>query len=336
MLYSCAKLLLFTQDPESVHARAMRALESPLLCRWLKIVMGAAPRRPVELWGLKFRNCVGLAAGFDKNGTALAAWEAFGFGFVEVGTATPAFQSGNPQPRLFRFPAQRALVNSMGFPNDGVRGIAARLAAFKRTGAPRDMPVGLNIGRQRSTRNEEAVRDYLACLREGWEAADYFALNVSSPNTPGLRQLQSAEVLSRLLVTVRTERDQRAGGGPRKPLLVKVSPDLDDAGLAEVAGAVLASGIDGIIAGNTTLDHTALKVRVPLAGGLSGAPLRKASTRAVRRLHAEVGGRVPIIGCGGVFSREDVKEKLDAGASLVQLYTGFVFLGPRTVWRLVG
>jgi dihydroorotate dehydrogenase len=332
-LYPLLRTLAFkTTDAEWIHDAAMALLARARVVRLMRRLMPPAPSRPVSLWGLEFRNPVGLAAGFDKNAAALGAWAAMGFGFVEIGTVTPRPQHGNPKPRIHRFPAQRALVNSMGFPNDGAAAVASRLAAFHEPG----MPVGANLGKNRGTAIESAPDDYIACLRALHPFADYFVLNISSPNTPGLRHLQDASALRALLEPLAAERNAIAAGEDTypKPLLVKIAPDLDDAQVRAIVDAALDARIDGIVATNTTTDHSALPASIPLAGGLSGRPLRDQSTRIIRLIRDAAGDALPIIGCGGVFTRDDLQEKLDAGASLVQVYTGFVYEGPLVAHHL--
>lgn len=323
-LYPAIRSILFTQDPEFIHDVALVALRHPLAAKTLRSLLPPPPFCPVTLWGLQFRNPVGLAAGFDKNAVALPAWDAMGFGFVEVGTVTPRPQHGNPKPRIHRFPRQRALVNSMGFPNDGADAVAARLDAPRAA----DMPVGANLGKNRSTPLESAEDDYAACLRQLYPRADYFALNISSPNTPGLRHLQDPAAIRSLLQRITAERDALAADAGKKPILVKIAPDLDDAQVGEIVGAAQECAIDGLIATNTTVDHSALPNPIPLAGGLSGEPLLERSLRIVRAAKERSGGSLPIIGCGGVATREHFERMIEAGASLVQVYTGFVYQGP--------
>jgi dihydroorotate dehydrogenase len=276
---------------------------------------------------LRFKNAVGLAAGFDKDGEALPALAALGFGFIEVGTVTPRPQSGNPKPRLFRFPGQRALVNRLGFNNAGVEALARRLSRYP----PLGIPLGVNIGKNKDTPIERAGEDYLFCLEKLFDFADFFIVNVSSPNTPGLRSLQSAENLEPLLSSIRQKADALAVGkkGGECPLLfVKVSPD-EPAYEAMVETAVR-SGFDGIVATNTTRDRSGLPVGAPTEGGLSGGPLRDSSTEVLRKIARASKGRLILIGVGGIFRAEDAFEKVLAGASLVELYTGFVYGGPGT------
>ncbi len=324
----CVRPFLFRMDPERVHHFTMSWLQLgakfPDLLKWLL----GAPRyaRECEVFGLKFPNVVGLAAGFDKNALALPAWEAMGFGFIEAGTVTAKPQPGNAPPRLFRFPQQKAIINRMGFNNDGAEVVAQRLESLKKSGHWPRIPVGLNLGKSRVAPLEEAKSDYLISFERMFELADYFVLNVSSPNTPGLRKLQDRAALGALLGGV--QEANRAKPVP-KPLLLKIAPDLEFAQIEEILELVEQHALAGIIATNTTLDHSSVPNGDAFEGGLSGRPLRERSTEIVRFLCGRT--RVPVIGVGGIFDVESAKEKLDAGAVLIQLYTGFIFQGPRLV-----
>ncbi|KAA9331705.1 quinone-dependent dihydroorotate dehydrogenase [Hymenobacter busanensis] len=284
-----------------------------------------------EVFGLKFRNPIGLAAGFDKDARLVDELAALGFGHVEIGTVTPRPQPGNPTPRLFRLPTDRALINRMGFNNGGAAAAAERLR--KRSA---DIIIGGNIGKNKDTPNDTAAADYVACVEALHDVVDYFVVNVSSPNTPGLRQLQEREPLLALLRTVqRTNQAQRTA----RPLLLKIAPDLSNEQLDDIIGIVQEAGLSGVVATNTTIDRTGLQTPAGIveqlgAGGLSGAPLRNRATEVIRYLHTQSGGAFPIIGVGGIFSPADVQEKLAAGASLVQLYTGFIYEGPGVVQRM--
>lgn len=329
--------LFFRMDPERAHELAMRALAacsgSPALRGLLKAIAGRsdAPALAREVFGVRFPNPVGLAAGFDKNGVALRAWEALGFGFVEAGTITARAQPGNDRPRLFRFPEQRALVNRLGFNNRGADALAAHFSALRTAGQWPSIPVGINIGKSKITPLDQAVEDYLHSFRRLHAYADYVVVNVSSPNTPGLRQLQGREELSALLGALQAA--NRGLERPR-PLLVKIAPDLADGQIADVAALADEHALAGIVATNTTIDHSALPVdRRGETGGLSGAPLRARATAVVRLLASQT--RLPIIAVGGVDDAESAREKFDAGASLVQLYTGFVYGGPTIVREIV-
>ena len=272
---------------------------------------------------MNFRHRVGLAAGLDKNGIALSAWEALGFSFVEIGTVTAQAQLGNPRPRIFRYPNECALINRLGFNNEGAEVIANRLAELRDRGRWPGIPVGINIGKSRATPIESAVEDYLFSFRTLRAQADYVALNVSSPNTPGLRDLQGGQRLGELLGAINAERGNL-------PLLVKIAPDLESAALDEIISVCEANNVSGIIATNTTLDHSA--IAHDEEGGLSGAPLQKKSTAIVRQIANKT--KIPIIGCGGIFDAGSAREKIEAGAKLLQIYTGFIFRGPKLIREL--
>lgn len=338
-------LFAIGRDPEAIHQRVLGMLawisRSPGLTHALAVMAsrrGGPGGREREVFGLRFANPVGLAAGFDKNAVAVPALAALGFGFVEVGTVTRYAQPGNPRPRLFRLPADQALINRMGFNNAGAEAVAARLAGMSKV----DAPVGISLGKSKVTPLEEAVEDYLGSLATLYPYGDYFAVNVSSPNTPGLRDLQERDRLDGLLAALvgwLSERAATEGRARRKPLLVKVAPDLDENALDAVVEVCLARGADGLIAVNTTVSREGLSARTPEslwseAGGLSGAPLRERALAVVRHLHTQAGERLPIIGCGGIFTAEDARRMLDAGASLVQLYTGFIYEGPEIARRI--
>ncbi len=316
---------LFRMDPERIHEVTLSILADTPASTLLRM---ATPfvAKPVELWGLTFRNPVGLAAGFDKNSVALHAWNALGFGFVEVGTVTRLPQPGNPRPRVFRCPRENALINRLGFPNDGAEVIALRLAKYRDKHRPADFPIGVNIGRSKSTPLAEAEEDYLHTFKCLYDHGDFFVVNVSSPNTPGLRDLQRPEALRPILRSLKRHDEEVAG---HKPLLLKIAPDLSEEEILEILAVTDELAVDGIVATNTTTDHRG--VRRQEQGGLSGAPLKSRSTEVIRFISKETAGRLPIIGVGGVFTRDDYLEKIDAGASLVELYTGFVYEGPSVV-----
>ena len=321
---------LFTLDSERAHELGVDALAllgalTPV-CRLLERAMRLpAAARPVTVFGLKFPNAIGLAAGFDKNARAWPAAAALGFGHVEIGTVTALAQSGNPAPRMFRYPAQEAVINRMGFNNEGAEAVAARLAQQAPRGARR-IPLGVNLGKSKVADIERATEDYLASFARLADFADYLVLNVSSPNTPGLRQLQDESRLRELLGAVTAANRARATG--RVPLLLKIAPDLTWPQVDAVLGVIAEFALDGVIATNTTLARPGFFAGVNEAGGLSGAPVRRRSTEIVNYISRATGGRLPIIGVGGITDTAGAAEKLDAGATLVQVYTGMIFRGP--------
>jgi dihydroorotate dehydrogenase len=338
-LYSIVRPLLFALPPETAHRAVLHALAAaarlPGALPALRALAGhAEPALTVELWGRRFPNPLGVAAGLDKDGIALAGLLGLGCGFVEAGTVTPRPQPGNPRPRLFRLPAERALINRMGFNNAGAEALAGRLRTL-RAGWPGAM-VGVNLGKNRDTPLEAAAQDYVAALEAVYGLADYLVVNVSSPNTPGLRGLQAREGLRATLGAVAAARATRvAVGEPRVPILVKVAPELDEAALSDVVAEALAADVDGIVAANTTLDRAGLRSPARAeAGGLSGAPLRPMALRTVARLHRLAAGRLALVGVGGVASAEDAYALIRAGASLVQVYTGLVYEGPGLFRRI--
>ena len=314
----------------SVDAMALLGAVPPLcaaLAAWNRLP--ASRRRPVQAFGLSFPNAVGLAAGYDKNGRAWPAAAALGFGHVEIGTVTARPQPGNPQPRVFRFPREEAVINRLGFNNKGAEAVAARL--MRQPGpSQRAIPLGINIGKSRAADLEEAAQDYLASFSRLADLADYLVLNVSSPNTPGLRQLQDEARLRELLRTITGANRSRAArpGGRRVPLLLKISPDLNFSQVDAVLGVISDFSLDGVIATNTTLARPGPFAAAGQAGGLSGAPLCRRSTEMIHYLALATGGRLPIIGVGGITDAESAGEKLDAGATLIQVYTGLIYRGP--------
>jgi dihydroorotate dehydrogenase len=322
--------LLFSLDAETAHHGTMRLLgvasHFNVALRALRSFHPAT--KPTTLFGLNFPNPIGLAAGLEKNGVALPAWAALGFGFIEVGTVTAKAQPGNPKPRIFRLPEQQALINRLGFNNDGADAIANRLAALRKSGRWPAVPVGINIGKSRTTSLEQATDDYQYSFRLLRDFADYITLNVSSPNTPGLRELQEPEKLSELLYAI-----NKKAGTARKPLIVKISPDLSGAELKAILAVCEENGVSGIIATNTTLDHSSIPPPLDQAGGLSGAPLRNKSTALVREIAAR--SMIPVIAAGGIFDAESAQEKFYAGAALIQLYTGFVYRGPQLLREIM-
>ena len=289
-------------------------------------LIGVPRGRSVECFGLGFPNAVGLAAGMDKNGTALAAWPLLGFGFVEIGTITAHAQPGNPQPRLFRLPSQQALINRMGFNNEGAERVALRLERWKASGRWPKVPVGINLGKSRVTALEDAASDYAESFRRLQAYGDYFAVNVSSPNTPGLRQLQTADHLRGILRAIQRENTSS------KPVLVKLAPDLADDDIGAIVSAGEEEGAAGWIATNTTIDHRAVPRGKDQEGGLSGKPLQKRATDVVRMVCNSA--TRPVIGVGGISDEKSAREKLAAGAALVQIYTALVYEGPTLPRRL--
>ena len=330
-MYRALRPLLFAFEPESSRGLALRGLA----------LFGAlpGPARPLAgrrrcAMGIEFANPVGLAAGLDKDALALAGLARLGFGHLEVGTVTPRPQAGEPPPRLFRLRRARALINRMGFNNAGAPALAVRLARARARGWLACTPVGVSIGKNRQTPLEDAQRDYLACMDALHGAADYLSVNLSSPNTPGLRSLQETDRLRRLLAALKERQAQLAAGGRRRiPLAVKLAPDLSEEAIAAIAEELLAFEVDGVIAGNATLSRPSVvgMRHADEAGGLSGAPLAPLARRLVRGLHAVLGERLPIIGCGGVLAAADAQALLNAGASLVQIYTGLVYRGPNLI-----
>jgi dihydroorotate dehydrogenase len=332
--YALARPFLFGLDPEAAHALTLQTIaalqNTPAMCAW------SQPRiaDPVSVAGLKFPNRVGLAAGLDKNGRCIDGLGAMGFGFIEVGTVTPLAQPGNPKPRMFRLPEASALINRLGFNNDGLAAFVAhvqRAHSFRAAGGL----VGLNIGKNAATPIERAVDDYLLCLAGVHPHADYVTVNISSPNTQNLRQLQSDDALDGLLAALMERKAELDRHSPRPPvpLFLKIAPDLDEAQTAAIAAALRRHGVAGVIATNTTLarERVAGLRHGGEAGGLSGAPLAEASNRVIRRLRAELGAGFPIIGVGGVLTAADARAKREAGADLVQIYTGLIYRGPALV-----
>ncbi len=322
--------LLFSLDAETAHDLIIALLRGashvdPAL-RALNAFQPAP--KPKTVFGINFPNPIGLAAGLDKNGVALPAWAAMGFGFIEIGTVTAKAQQGNPKPRIFRFPEQQALINRLGFNNDGADAIASRLRKLRESGRwPGTCRVGINIGKSMVTPLAEATDDYLYSIRLLRDFADYIALNISSPNTPGLRELQKPAVLSRLLRAIRDE--NRAA----KPLIVKISPDLSSDELDGIIATCEQNEVAGIIATNTTLDHSSIPSTRDQAGGLSGAPLLEKSTALVRSVVAK--SRIPVIASGGITDAKSAREKFEAGAQLLQVYTGYIYRGPQLLREIM-
>jgi len=329
-MYKIFRRLLFSVDPEKIHAMVFGILRIKLRLPGFQSILKSLfqledRRLEKRLMGLTFKNPVGMAAGFDKDAKLIDVLFCLGFGFVEIGTLTPEPQAGNPKPRLFRLPKDQALINRMGFNNEGVQAAVGRLKKRKSS-----IIVGGNIGKNKSTPNESAYEDYVACFNALYEHVDYFVVNVSSPNTPGLRELQEKEPLQRLLKIVK---DLSLTKPLKKPVLLKIAPDLTQGQLDDIMEILKATGMDGVIATNTTLSRDGLATpdqdlgRVG-SGGLSGKPLAKRSTEVIRYLRAGLGGEYPIIGVGGIMSPQDALEKIEAGADLIQLYTGYIYEGP--------
>jgi len=336
-----ARRMLFRLDSERAHEMGVGAMAllgrfSPA-CRLLEAANRLSPslHRPVEAFGLKFPNAVGLAAGFDKNARAWPAAAALGFGHVEIGTVTALAQPGNPKPRMFRYPGEEAVINRMGFNNEGAEAVAARLARQPGPGARR-IPLGVNLGKSKIAPLEEAVADYLASFARLADFADYLVLNVSSPNTPGLRQLQDAKPLRELLGAIMAANRERASkkGCATLPVLLKIAPDLTFSQIDDVLTVIAEFGLAGIIATNTTLARPGRFSGVGEAGGLSGAPLRARSTQIINYISRATQGRLPIVGVGGITDEAGAGEKLDAGATLLQIYTGMIYRGPFLARRL--
>jgi dihydroorotate dehydrogenase len=329
MLYALARPLLFALDPEKAHRLTLRLADAAQAVRLLGLLVPRVPAAPLRAMGLELPNPVGLAAGLDKNAEHVDALAALGFGFIEVGTVTPRPQPGNPRPRLFRLVEAQALINRFGFNNVGLDAFMANLARVRWRGV-----LGINIGKNFDTPVERAADDYLACLERVYPAAGYVTVNVSSPNTRGLRALQESEPLEALLASLAAARERLADRhGRRVPLALKIAPDLDAVQLSAIATAVRRHRFDAVIATNTSLAREGVEglPHAGEAGGLSGAPIRARATRALAALAGELGGEVPLIGAGGIMSGADAADKLAHGASLVQLYTGLIYRGPQLV-----
>lgn len=334
-MYQFIKPIFFQFDPEKIHHFVTGTLQNAQKIWGLpKLIKGSFkyehPSLEREVFGLKFKNPVGLAAGFDKNGEYIEELANFGFGFIEVGTVTPLPQPGNDKPRMFRLPKDEALINRMGFNNKGVDVLARKLESVKRDG----LIIGGNIGKNKNTPNEEAVNDYIKCFDRLFNVVDYFVVNVSSPNTPNLRALQEKEPLKNILNTLQ-ERNNK--DGISKPILLKIAPDLTDAQLDDIVEIVQETKIAGVIATNTTISRENLNSPEYLkkeAGGLSGKPVKDRSTAVIKYLSEKSNKAFPIIGVGGIHSAKDAQEKLDAGAALIQIYTGFIYEGPALVKRI--
>ena len=329
--------ILFQQDAEHAHNSALkllnRASRSKFTCGVLNSFFGA-PELPVEVFGLKFPNPIGLAAGMDKFAAAVPAWEKLGFGFSELGGVTWQAQDGNPAPRMFRAVADEAIVNRMGFNNPGAEAVAQKLSEWKKLGRWPNHPVGINLGKSKIMPLEEAAEDYANSFRVLRELADFFVVNVSSPNTPGLRQLQDKSALDEILAAMQQQ------NSARKPILVKIAPDLSFEALDEISELAKARSVSGIVATNTTISRpqangSRLRKIYSETGGLSGKPLRTRSTEIIRHIFKQTRGQLPIIGVGGIFNADDAWEKISAGASLIQIYTGMIYEGPAIAKTIV-
>lgn len=333
-MYPIIKRFFFLFDPERIHHFTFKLIKLSLSIPgmksiWKKRFVIDDKKLERELFGLKFKNPVGLAAGFDKNGVLFNDLEYTGFGFIEVGTVTPVAQEGNPKKRLFRLVEDEAIINRMGFNNEGLDQLVKQLKDRKT-----NLIIGGNIGKNKDTPNEEAVDDYVKCFNALYQYVDYFVVNVSSPNTPNLRALQDKEPLTALLNTLKNLNSEKS---IQRPILLKIAPDLTNEQLDDIIEIVATTKIDGVIATNTTIDRSNLKtkdIEAIGAGGVSGKPLTKRSTEVVRYLHTNSKGSFPIIGVGGIHSAEDALEKFKAGASLVQVYTGFIYEGPTLVRKI--
>lgn len=333
MIYALAKSYLFKKDPEVAHYMVMDRLQQYHNKRWFQSIARKKyqwnqDNLSKKLWGLNFKNPVGLAAGFDKDAKYLHALAALGFGFVEIGTLTPRPQEGNDKPRLFRLTKEQALVNRMGFNNEGVDAAVVRLK-----NRPKDIIIGGNIGKNKDTPNEEAIDDYEYCFRALYDYVDYFTVNVSSPNTPNLRALQDKEPLEKLLTRLQIVNTQL---GKDRPVLLKIAPDLTLSQLDDIVDIVQTTNLAGVVATNTTIErnlpeYSDEELNNIGAGGVSGLPVRNKSTEVIQYLTEKSKGSFPIIAAGGIFNAEDAKEKINAGAQLIQVYTGFVYEGPQIV-----
>ncbi|HRY18549.1 MAG TPA: quinone-dependent dihydroorotate dehydrogenase [Candidatus Competibacteraceae bacterium] len=333
MSYLFLRTLLFQLDPETAHDWTCNFLRITPSFPLKAVFSAGIPTTPLQVMGLHFPNPVGLAAGLDKNGECIKAWDALGFGFIEIGTVTPRPQPGNPGPRMFRLPEAHALINRMGFNNQGIDYLVAQVRRARFKGV-----LGINIGKNADTPVERAADDYLLGLRKVYPWASYVTVNISSPNTPGLRNLQYGEALDQLLAALKKEQRQLADSyGRYVPLAIKIAPDLTDTDLVTVGQALLRYGIDAVIATNTTFSRAGVEhlPHAREAGGLSGAPLMVRSTEVVRQLASVLGGELPIIAAGGILSGADAAAKIAAGASLVQIYSGLIYRGPALIKEAV-
>jgi dihydroorotate dehydrogenase len=336
-VYQRVRPQLFKLDPERAHRLTLGLLKlagamPPIRSGLRRIFSIPDPKLGVEAFGLRFANPIGLAAGYDKNGLAMHGLASLGFGHLEIGTVTLRAQGGNPRPRMFRLEEDQALINRLGFPNEGVRRLQSRLRH-----RPRDVVIGINIGKGTDTPLERAEHDYCFLIEQLHDQADYFAVNVSSPNTLGLRQLQGRRYLERLLASIGTIRAELEGAHDKRiPILVKLAPDLSHPELADAVAVISEAEMDGIIATNTTIRRAGLSSSYAEEdGGLSGRPLRDRATQVIREIDEICSGRLPIIGVGGIMGSEDARQKLEAGAALVQVYTGLVYRGPGLVREIL-
>ncbi|UOA09235.1 quinone-dependent dihydroorotate dehydrogenase [Methylobacter sp. S3L5C] len=332
-LYPLLRPLLFSLDPETAHEVTLKLLNVAHVSGLGKLIYPTIDNKPVKVMGLDFKNPVGLAAGMDKNGDYIAALGALGFGFVEIGTVTPRPQPGNPKPRLFRLPEHQAIINRMGFNNSGIDHLLGQIKKSSYSNI-----LGINIGKNFDTPIENAVDDYLIGLRKAYTSASYITINISSPNTKNLRQLQQGDEIKALIAALKEEQLKlQQEHGIYVPLAIKIAPDLTDDEITHIAGLLLEFEIDGVIATNTTIarDRIAGHPLAHEAGGLSGAPVKDQATHVVRGLAAECQGKIAIIAAGGILSAEDAQEKLQAGASLVQIYSGMIYCGPQLIEDIV-
>lgn len=333
MFYPAIRKVLFQFDAETIHELTIKGLKSTGKSPLNRLYKQQVQNKPVTVMGINFPNPVGLAAGLDKNGECINAFAAMGFGFVEVGTVTPRPQPGNDKPRIFRLPAANAVINRMGFNNKGVDYLVSQVQAANFNGV-----LGINIGKNKDTPEENAKDDYLHCMRKVYDLATYITVNISSPNTPGLRSLQYGDALNELLSALKAEQDMLAKKyGKYVPLAVKIAPDLTSEEVQSIAKSLIDNAIDGVIATNTTLSREGVEGLEfgNEQGGLSGAPVKEKSTQVIKLLSEALAGKLPIIGVGGIASSDDANEKLQAGASLVQVYTGFIYQGPPLVTNIV-
>jgi len=328
-VYSLARSFLFCLDAERAHDLGLLGIETAYRTGLNPLLAAKPAPLPTQVFGLHFANPVGLAAGLDKNGAHIDALAALGFGFIEVGTTTPRPQAGNPKPRMWRLPEHQAVINRLGFNNEGVDALVRNVERARYGGV-----LGINIGKNKDTPNERAVDDYITCLTRVYARASYVTVNISSPNTQGLRDLQEEETLKRFIGTLREAQEKLAAQhGARKPMLLKIAPDLGDAELDAIASVLLAAGIDGLICTNTTIDRSTIAgaTHAEEAGGLSGKPLFDKATSVLHGMAQRLGGRIPLVGVGGILNGADAAAKIAAGAKLVQFYSGMIYRGPELI-----